>query len=97
MKNAVMEILGGFGQEYQISFVWLLIHFNKKEVYSDTQKKITAPDLNGMSGTPIWGFTGGSEKIVAILTDHVKREKKVVLGRRVNDIRSWLNDLLNAD
>jgi hypothetical protein len=75
----------------------IAIHFNKKEVYSDTQKKTTAPDLNGMSGTPIWGFTGCSEKIVAILTDHVTREKKVVLGRRVNDIRSWLNDLLNAD
>lgn len=66
----------------------IVLDFEKKRVFSTTGVRRTAPDLNGLSGTPIWGMvrTNAAEvkaKIVAILTEHHQRDIKAVLGMRL--------------
>lgn len=67
----------------------LVLNFDKKKMFAETGVQRTAPDLNGLSGTPIWGMVKKSateEKamIVAILTEHHQGAFKAVVGSRIN-------------
>ncbi|MFZ5766276.1 MAG: hypothetical protein ACOY4H_11880 [Thermodesulfobacteriota bacterium] len=67
----------------------LVLNFNKKKMFSETGGQRTAPDLNGLSGTPIWGLVRKSATevkamIVAILTEHHQGALKAVVGTRVS-------------
>lgn len=67
----------------------LVLNFDKKKMFSETGVRRTAPDLNGLSGTPIWGLVRKSATevkamIVAILTEHHQGTLKAVVGTRVS-------------
>lgn len=67
----------------------LVLNFDKKKMFSETGVQRTAPDLNGLSGTPIWGLvrknaTEIKAMIVAILTEHHQRDLEAVVGTRVS-------------
>jgi hypothetical protein len=69
----------------------LALNFDKKKVFSSSSIQRTAPDLNGLSGTPIWGLVRKSETevkamVVAILIEHHQRDIKAVLGTRLSGI-----------
>lgn len=65
----------------------IVIHFDKKAVFSSSQGKRTAPNLNGLSGTPIWGVTNKNEsKVSAVLTEHHQGSIKAILGTRIGSI-----------
>jgi len=69
----------------------IVIHFNKKAVFSSSQEKRAAPNLNGLSGTPIWGSTESNEaKVFAVLTEHHQGSIKAILGTKVTSVFKML-------
>ncbi|MCL7421788.1 MAG: serine protease [Methylobacter sp.] len=69
----------------------LALSFDKKKVFSSSGVQRTAPDLNGLSGSPVWGLVRKSETevkamVVAILIEHHQRAIKAVLGTRLSGI-----------
>jgi hypothetical protein len=77
----------------------LAINFEKKNMFfSSGVKKGEAPNLNGLSGSPIWGLLHKSETelkavIVAVLTEHHQGSIKAVLGTRLSAIPKQLSNL----
>jgi hypothetical protein len=76
----------------------LAINFEKKNMFSSSgAKKSEAPNLNGLSGSPIWALIRKSEGeltavIVAVLIEHHQSDIKAVLGTRLSSIpRQFLN------
>jgi len=62
----------------------IILKFNKRRVYSNEQVMRTAPDLNGLSGAPIWGLNREKEpKVVGVLIEHHKGSLNVVIGTRL--------------
>lgn len=69
----------------------IVIHFNKKAVFSSAQEKREAPNLNGLSGTPIRGSTENNEaKVFAVLTEHHQGSIKAILGTKVSSVFKML-------
>ena len=69
----------------------LALNFNLKKVFSKDNEMRTAPALNGLSGSPIWGFRRKSSTelqavVVAILTEYHQKDIKAILGTRVSEV-----------
>jgi len=67
----------------------LVLNFDKKKLLSEIGLQRTAPDLYGLSGTPIWGMVRKSATevkpmIVAILIEHHQGAFKAVVGTKLS-------------
>jgi len=59
----------------------ICVPFDKERVLDESNQVITAPDMYGMSGGPVWFHsTDGLFKLAAIGTDHKRRSCKVLIG-----------------
>lgn len=72
---------------------YIVLHWEKKKAYSPERQKRTAPDLNGLSGTPIWGICEGGPKIIAMLTEYHAHDIKAILGVRASVISESIRAL----
>lgn len=75
----------------------ILLKFNKKRVYGLEGNPRTAPNLNALSGSPIWGRNSeGTPFVVGILIEHHSSDIKCVVGTRIFPILKLLKVLLGA-
>ena len=71
----------------------IVLHWNQKAAYSPEQQKRAGPNLNGLSGAPIWGPEESFPRVLGILTEHHQREVKAIVGVRASAIGAAISAL----
>lgn len=65
----------------------LLLHFDERRVYSETNEKRNAYSIRGLSGCPVWGLgVDGKFKLVSILIEHHQKVHQTIVTTRIKKI-----------
>ena len=71
----------------------IVLSWDKKKAQSLEGVKRTAPDLNGLSGAPIWMLLQDEVTIAGVLTECHAGTKKVIVGHRISYISNAIKTL----